>query len=229
MRKTRRTSVMVRLVALLVITLTFTLCFVSGTFAKYVTSANGSDNAQVAKWGVIVNANGGLFAKEYALDKADTGLTLAVKAEADSKLVAPGTSGDMTKFVLSGKPEVAVNVSVGGANLDLGTNWKYSDDTYYCPIVIKVTTPAGETTINGTEQTSSAAFETAVETAINAYTKNYDAGTDLSTIGGNALSVSWSWAYDSINDAKDTVLGDKTGENIPTIKLSFTVTVTQID
>lgn len=48
---------MVRLVAVLAVTMMFTMCFVGGTFAKYTSSATGTDNANVAKWDIEVNNN----------------------------------------------------------------------------------------------------------------------------------------------------------------------------
>ena len=46
----KKTKFMRAALLLLVLTL-ITSCFVGGTFAKYTTSANGSDSARVAKWG----------------------------------------------------------------------------------------------------------------------------------------------------------------------------------
>ena len=46
----KRSSMMVRLVAVLAVTMMFTMCFVGGTFAKYTSSATGTDTATVAKW-----------------------------------------------------------------------------------------------------------------------------------------------------------------------------------
>ena len=43
-RSQRRSSMMVRLVAVLAVTMMFTMCFVGGTFAKYTSSATGTDN-----------------------------------------------------------------------------------------------------------------------------------------------------------------------------------------
>ena len=44
-----RSSMMVRLVAVLAVIMMFTMCFVGGTFAKYVTSYSKGDDAGVAK------------------------------------------------------------------------------------------------------------------------------------------------------------------------------------
>lgn len=214
---------MVRLVALLVITLTFTMCFVSGTFAKYVTSGNGSDTGRVAKWGVTVTGTADTFKETYAKD--DSGFALAANTVVSTEdVVAPGTSGSMAAFTITGTPEVAVNVKFEGT-LTL-TNWADSESNYYCPIEITV----GDTTFKGTTYDSAADFQTAVNAKIATYTKNYEAGTNLSTIGADAPTISWAWTFEGNDDVKDTYLGDQAAAgNAATISLSVTVTVTQID
>lgn len=221
MNNKKRSSMMVRLVAALAVTMMFTMCFVGGTFAKYVTSYSASDNAGVAKWGVSITGTGDLFQKVYASDSSFVGNTVASTAD----VVAPGTSGSMAAFTISGTPEVAVNVAFTGT-LDLGDKWVDSTSSYYCPIEIKV----GDTTFKGIDYTSADEFETAVNAKIAAFTKDYAAGTNLSTISTDAPAISWTWAFSSNEDAKDTYLGDQAAEgNAATISLEVTVTVTQID
>ena len=41
-----------KLAALLLVLTLVTTCFVSGTFAKYVSEGEGEDAARVAKWGI---------------------------------------------------------------------------------------------------------------------------------------------------------------------------------
>ena len=224
MNKIRRSSMMVRLVALLAVAMMFTMCFVGGSFAKYVTSGNGSDSARVAKWGVTVSVTADMFKETYAKD--DAGFTRAANTVVSTEdVVAPGTSGSMAAFTLGGTPEVAVRVAFTGT-LELGANWKDSTDAYYCPIEITVS----GTTFKGNDYASADEFETAVNNKIATYTKDYAANTNLSTIGGDAPVISWAWAFTGNNDAKDTYLGNQAAEsNAATISLSVTVTVTQID
>ena len=56
---------MMRLASILLVATLMSTCTISGTFAKYVTTASGSDTARVAKWGVTVTANGALFDHVY--------------------------------------------------------------------------------------------------------------------------------------------------------------------
>lgn len=226
---------MMRLASGLLVLTLLTTSVVSGTFAKYVTTAKGSDTARVAKWGVEVTATGTTFAKEYDTDDTTvTTIAKSVVSSGDDKVVAPGTSGDMTAMTLSGTPEVAVRVSYEATKFELGDKWVDEESNYYCPLVITV----NETAFKGTDYDSADAFETAVKDAIKAYSKDYAANTDLSGVGTDSLKVSWSWPFETgaddtakaANNVKDTYLGDQAADNAAaTIELEVTTTVTQID
>ncbi len=218
-----------------------TSCFVGGTFAKYVTSGTGGDNAKVAKWGVTVTAHetGDIFAKSY---------DNTVIAEGEYKVIAPGTKKDNAALVtLRGKPEVSVKVTYNADSFSLTGNWKGADndDTFYCPLIIKVTGKVGGVakteTINCADKERAADVETAVKNAVAACSATYDPKTDLSsaTVDGDGLKISWEWPFESgetnpkQNDVKDTYLGNQavtaTGLSIPAIHVQVTATVTQID
>lgn len=218
-----------------------TSCFVGGTFAKYVTSGTGGDNARVAKWGVTVTAHetGDIFAKSY---------DNTVIAEGEYKVIAPGTKKDNAALVtLSGKPEVSLKVTYNADSFSLTGNWKGADndDTFYCPLIIKVTGKVGGVakteTINCADKERAADVETAVKNAVAACSATYDPKTDLSsaTVDGDGLKISWEWPFESgetnpkQNDVKDTYLGNQaataTGLSIPAIHVQVTATVTQID
>lgn len=117
MKKNRTMRVMFVLLALTLLT----TCAVSGTFAKYVTSAGAEDSARVAKWGVLVTVEGNAFGTEYkAEDEAYLAAdgTISVKAEDKAYVVAPGTSSELLEknlvATVSGKPEVAVRYALTG-------------------------------------------------------------------------------------------------------------------
>ena len=230
----KKTKLMRAALLLLVLTL-ITSCFVGGTFAKYVTKGDSTDTARVAKWGVTVTANGSTFAKNYDTDNADVARTIAksvVSSESNKNVVAPGTKGDMVKMTITGTPEVAVRVNYA-ANFKV-ENW-IVDGKFYCPLHIKV----GSTWYDGTGYDSKDAFETAVSKAISDFSGNYDAGTNLSSAKVTVPSVSWEWPYENTGastdtgvknaqtNEKDTALGDMA--NAPSISLTVTTTVTQID
>lgn len=213
-----RKNKMMRLASALLIAVLLTTCAISGTFAKYTTTGTGTDSATVAKWGVVITANGSSFADQYATDDAGVG-TIANSVIGTDKVIAPGTQGAMVAATITGTPEVAVKVTYE-ATVDLGDNWKDSTGAYYCPLEITV----GTDTLKGTSYSSADAFEAAVKAKIDALTSNYEAGTDLSTHTTSAIS--WKWEFEGNDDVKDTYLGD---QHNATISITVKVTVTQID
>lgn len=225
----KKTKLMRAALLLLVLTL-ITSCFVGGTFAKYTTSKTGSDTARVAKWGVTVVANGDTFAHKYTTDDQSVVATIAnsvVSSREQDMVVAPGTRGNMVGMTITGTPEVAVRVNyVADFKVE---NWTVGGEgntsKFYCPLQIKV----GSTTIDGTKFDSKDLFEAAVNTEISTYSKNYAAGTDLSTASVTTPSVSWEWPFsvNAADDADDTALGNL--KTAPTVSLTVTTTVEQIN
>ena len=228
---------MMRLASGLLVAVLVTTSMISGTFAKYTTSATGSDTARVAKFGVVINANGETFEKSYNGVEANW-TSSATVANASAKLVAPGTSGEMAKMTLTGTPEVAVRVAYEVTTFELSDWTLYNGTTEYCPLVFNVNST--EYKINGTTIKTVDELERAVKTAVAGYTKEYAPGTDLSADGQKAhsLAISWSWAFNGDSEM-DTVLGNKaaginedgTAEDYtaPAIKFTVKTTVTQID
>jgi len=234
-------NVMMRAASTLLVAVLLTTCAISGTFAKYTTSASSIDTARVAKWGVVVTATGTTFAKSYATNDSATVTTITnsvVSSETDKNVLAPGTSGTLAKATITGTPEVAVKVSYS-ATVDFGDNWKDKDDVYYCPIFVTI----NGTKLSGLDYTNIDGFETAIKNTIEAYSKTYDPNTDLASesVKNDSLSVSWKWDFFGATgtdnrkqeDEKDTALGDAAADddttNDPTISLTITTTVTQID
>lgn len=108
---------------LLALTLIST-CAISGTFAKYVTRAEGEDAARVAKWGVLVSVEGNTFADKYeATDEAylEDGGEYAVVSVDGAQVVAPGTSAKEADMALvatvKGTPEVAARYTLEGKGI----------------------------------------------------------------------------------------------------------------
>ena len=217
-----------RAASTLLVAVLLSTCAISGTFAKYVTSGSGTDSARVAKWGVEITATGETFAKSYAKD--DTSFTVdtyTVVSAADDKVVAPGTNGNMAAFTLKGIPETAFRVSFVGT-MELGDKWVDAANQYYCPIEITV----GTDIFNGMDYTDADAFEAAVNAKIAAFSADYAANQDLSTLAAGVPAISWSWPFytSDANDVKDTFLGNQADAgNAATISLSVSATVTQID
>ena len=224
-------NVMMRVASLMLVMVLVTSSVISGTFAKYVTTAAGSDSARVAKWGVTITANGTTFADAYATHDGDHVSAFAnsviTSGSTGDAIVAPGTSGNMASMTLSGKPEVAVEVTYK-ADLALSGNWTVDGGAFYCPLKFNVE----GTVVDGATYNNAAALETAVENLINGWTKVYAANTNLSTVADDSVSVSWEWPFSTSeeNDVKDTFLGGQAAADNPaTVALTITTTVTQVD
>lgn len=232
MKKFNATKMMALLMALCLITSTF----VGSTLAKYTTSAEASDSARVAKFGVVVTAAANAFAEEYDTDNTTVATTIAKSVIGKdgsnaAKVVAPGTEGTLATTTITGTPEVAVNVKKE-ATLTL-TGWEakgknadgVQDTTasYYCPLEITV----NGTTFKGTSYTSAADFIADVEAAIEC-DKNYEPNTNLAST--DDVTVTWAWAFTGNDDVKDTYLGDQAATaTAATVDFEITTTVTQID
>ena len=214
---------MMRLAAVLLVLVLLSTCVISGTFAKYTTKGTATDEAQVAKWGVKVTAPNeeSLFAKTYG----DT-----VESSGEYDVVAPGTSGALADFTISGTPEVDVQVTYS-AELTL-TGWEVlveGQNKEYMPLVFTV---EGDDYYVGKDGiTTIAELEAKVEEAIAKVYADYQANAPIS----DTLEVSWEWAYNTAKvpgqtDALDTALGDAAANgSAATVKLVVTCTVTQVD
>ncbi|MBR5306648.1 MAG: hypothetical protein IKU47_06985 [Oscillospiraceae bacterium] len=225
---------MMRLASGLLVAVLITTSTISGTYAKYVTEASGTDSARVAKFGVTITAAEEMFSDSYkdaktTYNASEEGDAITVQADTEgTNVVAPGTNGSLVGFAVTGTPEVDVRVTYE-PNLALD-GWEV-DSAYYCPIVIKV----GTEEFDGTEYASMTAFETAVEEAIVAKTADYDANTNLSVVNDDVV-VTWTWGYEAGDaaagqtDALDTKLGNQAAAgSAATIALTVKTTITQID
>ncbi len=237
---------MMRIASVLLVAALISTCAISGTFAKYVTSGEAADTARVAKFGVTVTGSSDLFAKSYAAD--DESYTLSansVVSSNDDKVVAPGTTGELTNFDIKGQPEVAVRVSYTVDSIDLGNNWIAKEDTslFYCPLWITIDDGTTSVTLCGLDYASAEDFEAAIKGNVEAISHDYKPNTKLHTATANDnLVISWKWYFEdpgftglaglAQTDERDTFLGDRAAGNIGnagTIALTVTCTVTQID
>lgn len=239
---------MMRIASVLLVAVILTTCAISGTFAKYVTSAGNNDTARVAKWGVSVTATGSLFETKYAndgvveQDKNGDDIEFTVVSSGSDDVVAPGTAkADGLAFSITGTPEVAVNIDfnitgVTDVVLPAGTYKDYTtgndaDDTFtladdYYPIVYSLKKA-------GTEVKSGTMSD--IMGYLDSIEGNYPANTDLTTTFGN-YTLSWTWVFgDSANNQADTFLGqiaasvDSASGASTTTSATIAITVAQID
>lgn len=227
-------NTMMRIASAMLVLALLTTCVISGTFAKYITTADASDRARVAKWGVAFTLPAG-----SAFDTSYDALVVSSNTE---KVVAPGTSNSTgTVFSMSGKPEVKFTVSFaltvaegGDVVLPAGS---YSDPTTAAPSdTFTLTDPyypvkfslVGK--LNGQEINIENKTLTQMKTEIaTATTKTYDANTEL-TAANNSLTLTWAWDKEVDNRA-DTVLGNiaagiTTAPAGASTNLNFTITMT---
>ena len=211
-------NIAMRVAAILFILTMISTCAFSTTFAKYVTSAEGTDTARVAKWGVVVNSTG---FKMY-----DTNYDGTVISSTSDKLVAPGTRSGLAGISITGTPEVKVEVKYEATLVLDKEEWKIGSDEY-CPIIFTVNTATyGTNDTTATNKSDNIAdLIVAVEAAIEDYTAEYDANVNLAKFA-ETPSVSWAWNFEG-NDVKDTALGNLA--TAPTIGLTIVTTVTQVD
>lgn len=218
----------------LVMTLLST-CMVGGTFAKYTTTATGSDTARVAKWGFTEAASlslDDLFKNVYA-HKVDSAKN-SVKSET-SDVIAPGTQGsDTFGFTYAGgvanAPEVAYTFSVSTAGSACADDIKNNSNIKW-----RLDTGAW-----GTWDDLLNAIE-ALDGATGNTSKDYEPGelpAAFNAAGANTHTVEWKWAFDvndditgfdaSDVDATDTFMGNGSVDALA-VTLKITVTATQID
>ena len=119
---------MMRLAAVLMVAVLMTTCAISGTFAKYISTASGEDSARVAYWGFGLDSSieiNDLFLDAYINVNSTT--------EADGTkddVIAPGTSNFKTfKFAYTNNenedataPEVKYNFKVDVSESTIATD-----------------------------------------------------------------------------------------------------------
>ena len=196
----KRSSMMVRLVAALAVTMMFTMCFVGGTFAKYTSSATGTDSATVAKWDIKVGGTNIATNDTFTFDLFKTIKDSNGTADetdmspVDGTIIAPGTRGSFD-IVIKNDSQVnatyAIDYTVTNTNnipvkfsVD-GTNW--FDDINYLDVR---------------------------SVAIN--------------MGATAtVTVQWMWEFERIDgDTQDTTLGSAASA---TLTVSAAVSAIQVD
>lgn len=191
------------------------LVLVSETYAKYTSSASGSDTARVAKWSFIVGGNDIVAENTFTFDLFKTIKDTDGKDEADvvsanaDRVIAPGTSGSFD-LVLENKSETSAKYSV----------------TY---TVTNTESIPVQFSVNGTD------WKDNIE-ELNISTSATDTKLDANN-GTKTITIQWRWAYENTKenatteekkatDEKDMTLG-----KVGTAKLivQADVTATQID
>lgn len=216
MRQTQNTQKNSNKKSVFVIALLLLLVAVIGfggyTMSKYISSKSDNGTANVAKWGFTVHADATkVFGSNYekaggvsstVTDKTDA-TKLTVKASvADSKLVAPGTTGSMT-FGFGGTSEVLAEFTFNLQVNDISLAYtKDGAAGTYSPIKWTLNDGATNVVNGGTIE--------AVKTALNT-TKKLDPG---ATLESKNYTLTWVWDFETSDASKkaeynilDTYLG----------------------
>lgn len=206
-----RKNKMMRFASGLLVATLLTTCIISGTFAKYTSSAAGTDSARVAKWSFMVGD------KDIATENSvDFNLFNTVKEsnvtddeehikDKDGSIIAPGTGGSFA-IVLENKSEVTAKYAIDFTE----TN------TNNVPIEYSTDKTNWTSNINTLDITADD-----TETAL-----AYENGT-------KTITVYWRWSYEAgqpavkeQSDEKDTALGIAANAEV---KVQAKITATQVD
>lgn len=205
------------------------LVLVSGTYAKYTTSATGSDTARVARWGFnsVSLTSIDLFDMTYAADDTETpGTDNTVVSTVN--VIAPGTTKSATLTFTpesSAAPEVDYSFDVD-VTLDNGTD----NGTVDADLLTKL-----EFALDGTEGSETWLSFTDFQTAVQALSADYvEAGSLPNSETSATHTIAWRWVFENgtgetlvANDGTDTDLGN--AETLANVRLTFSVGATQID
>lgn len=198
---------MMRLASSLLVAVLLTSSVISGTFAKYVVSGEGTDTAKVAKWGVTVEVGG------QNLFQMTDGTTVVSTV---NDIVAPGTKNDGgITFGVAGTPEVAGTVTFdftdvvdvflkAGLYADTTTAnttdaFEFTGENYY-PVEFTLTNGSG-VPVTGTLAD--------IATYLEGLTLKFAPNENLATKFGT-YQLTWAWAFNDVtaNNQKDTLLGN---------------------
>lgn len=224
-----------RLASLLLVLVLLTTSIIGGTFAKYVTSAESTDTARVAKWGVKFAVHTSLFAESYK-DTAVTDNTATVKVSTtdNTKLVAPGTNGTglLVKNEAAAEPEVSYNVTIKLADNSTMPKLTYTPSAAggtaqtYEPVKFTVwngTTQLGEalslsdltSLFNGTNVIYKYDVSTGQYTVDTDLDGDFDTNDTAASTTKPEIKIKWEWAFEANDEAKkalynelDTILGN---------------------
>lgn len=210
---------MMRLASCLLVAILLTTSVISGTFAKYTTTAGSEDSARVATWG-FKNASidiTGLFKDAY---------DNTVKGKAD--VIAPGTANS-ADFVF--------NYEASDGSTVPEVDYTFTVDTTGSKIADDIKNNANITwSLDGGAYGDWDALMTSIKALSGdaTGTKTYKAGTAPAefTTANKTHNIAWKWAFEDTEntvaqDTKDTAMGNK--KTLDDVKIVINVTATQVD
>ena len=180
---------------------------VAGTYARYTTTASGTDKARVAHWKINATNNvSNLFADSYSNVAA---------GNSDLSIIAPGTSGSFD-FNIGGSVETAYTLKVTTTGSKDEVNGAVSG---YNPI--KYSFKKSGDTQTSENLTFAQLLEKIEEIGDGQTVKQPE------TLEDSTYTIGWKWAFDG-DDAKDTELGNLVTSGEKTVSLSVNIVATQV-
>ena len=242
---------MMRLASVLLVLVLLTTCAISGTFAKYITKAEGTDSARVAYWGFGVDDDlttleiTDLFKSAYSTD-----VQSATKDGKQDDLIAPGTANSkVVKFTYTDNtnenataPEVAYTLDVSTAGSSCADDIKDNTNIIW-KIAVDGAALAAAPAVDG--QSFAAGSWDALMYAIEALDNNTaDASFAPGEIAeafdaGSQIEIGWEWIFEDTTHANadtdayddqdeiDTAMGNK--PTLDTVVIAISVTATQVN
>ena len=222
---------MMRLASILLVCVLLTTSVISGTFAKYTSTATGTDKARVAYWGF------GLDSSIAITDLFDDSYKNVYSTDGDD-VIAPGTSNFKTfKFAYTDNekegakaPEVAYKFTVSTEGSSIAK--AIEDNTNIQWALVKKTgeaaIPAEDSNEWGTwnQMINDIKALSGAASGEKQYLPRYapEAFAD-----GTEWIIAWQWKFDT-SDAQnvdDTAMGNK--ESLDEVVIKITITATQVD
>lgn len=194
-----------KFMALVLLVTLLAVILVSGTYAKYTTSATGSDSATVARWNITLNGEDISKGTQKTLKLGlfdtinDTDFT-SEDSDVTAGKIAPGTTG---KF------EIAKLIN----NSDVNAQYKitYSiDNNNNIPLEFSKDQNAADSEWKSLSEFSMNDFVTLAKD---------------STEGVSTGTIYWRWKFERNDDSADTDFGI----NTPKVVVTATITVEQVD
>lgn len=226
-----------RIVTILLALCLITSSFVGNTFAKYTSSASGSDVAVVAKWSIDYNngeisttdgtsksINFNLFntimgygTNAVTEENTDNDNDVRDTTEDGKTIIAPGTQGAFT-FTITNNSDVTVAYAIDFKEEQTGTT-----DSYTIPIEYSLGGTTWVTNINDLDVALGARL---------AYEDDDDDANGKET--EVTYTIYWRWSFSdgtTSADIKDTNLGmlAATGSDRPTVTVSIEITAEQVN
>ena len=217
MRQTQNTQKNSNKKSVFVIALLLLLVAVIGfggyTMSKYISSKSDKGTANVAKWGFTVSADASkLFGSNYEMKSGAASSTVTTEADAtkltvkasnaDSKVVAPGTTGSMT-FSIDGTAEVRskIEVSLTGNDVVLKYTATGVANGEYAPVKWTLK-KKGETEA----LVNNVSFK-ALQDELAKLSETVNANAEYTKKG--EYTIEWAWAFETGSDDTEKTLNNK--------------------